>query len=78
MTCARLVIVSFSVWVFLQTTIRELASVLDKEVVSSFFKQSMKKLLTVTKEANKSKNTKNSNLMQIDNSPDDGSLSAAR
>ncbi|XP_057767673.1 uncharacterized protein LOC130987961 [Salvia miltiorrhiza] len=62
----------------LQTTIRELASVLDKEVVSSFFKQSMMKLVKVTKEAYKSKNTKNSDLMQIDNSANDGSLSAAR
>ncbi|XP_042050958.1 RRP12-like protein [Salvia splendens] len=62
----------------LQTTIRELASILDKEVVSSFFKQSMKKLVKVTLEANKSKNEKNSNLMQIDDSGNDGSLSAVR
>lgn len=67
-----------SVCVFLQATIRELASILDKEVVSSFFKQSMKKLVKVTLEANKSKNEKNSNLMQIDDSGNDGSLSAVR
>lgn len=67
----------FSICVFLQTTIREIASILDKEVVSSFFSKIMKKLLKVTQEANKSKN---SNLMQIDNSlnENDGSLSAAR
>lgn len=70
----------FSICVFLQTTIREIASILDKEVVSSFFSKIMKKLLKVTQEANKSKNSKNSNLMQIDNSlnENDGSLSAAR
>lgn len=64
----------------LQTTIREIASILNKEVVSSFFSKTMKKLLKVTQEANKSKNSKNSNLMQIDNSLNEngGSLSAAR
>ncbi|KAH6818389.1 ARM repeat superfamily protein [Perilla frutescens var. frutescens] len=62
----------------LQTTIRELASILDTEVVSSFFWKTMKKLVKVTQESNKSKNSKNSNLMQIDNSSVEGSLSAAR
>lgn len=61
-----------------QTTIRELASILDTEVVSSFFKKTMKKLATVTKKANQSKKSKNSNLMQIDNSVNEGSLLAAR
>lgn len=62
----------------LQATIREVASILDKEVVSLFFRKTMNKLVKVTQEANKSKSSKNSNLMQIDNSSNDGSLSAAR
>lgn len=61
----------------LQSTIRELASISDKEVVTSFYMKTMKKLLVVTREASKSKDSKNSNLMQIDNS-NEGSVSAAR
>lgn len=62
---------------FLQSTIRELASISDKEVVTSFYLKTMKNLLVVTREASKSKDSKNSNLMQIDNS-NEGSVSAAR
>ncbi|KAL0374605.1 UNVERIFIED_CONTAM: RRP12-like protein [Sesamum radiatum] len=62
----------------LQSTIGELASISDKEVVTWFFKKTMQKLLKVTQEAGKSRSSKNSNLMQVDNSSHDGSLSTAR
>ncbi|KAL0338857.1 UNVERIFIED_CONTAM: RRP12-like protein [Sesamum angustifolium] len=62
----------------LQSTIGELASISDKELVTWFFKKTMQKLLKVTQEAGKSRSSKNSNLMQVDNSSHDGSLSTAR
>ncbi|PIN20064.1 hypothetical protein CDL12_07250 [Handroanthus impetiginosus] len=62
----------------LQSTIGELASILDKEVVTWFFKKTMQKLLNVTQEAGKSRNSKSSDLMQVDNSPNESSLSTAR
>ncbi|GFP87210.1 rrp12-like protein [Phtheirospermum japonicum] len=62
----------------LQSTIGELASISDKEVVTWFFKKTMQKLLKVTQEAGKSRNSKDSNSMQVDNSSDEGSLSTAR
>ncbi|KAK6139545.1 hypothetical protein DH2020_026714 [Rehmannia glutinosa] len=62
----------------LQSTIGELASISDKEVVTWFFKKTMQKLLKVTQEAGKSRNSKNPNFMQVDNSSNEGSLSTAR
>ncbi|KAK6147593.1 hypothetical protein DH2020_018505 [Rehmannia glutinosa] len=62
----------------LQSTIGELASISDKEVVTRFFKKTMQKLLKVTQEAGKSRNSKNPNFMQVDNSSNEGSLSTAR
>ncbi|KAL3642880.1 hypothetical protein CASFOL_013695 [Castilleja foliolosa] len=61
-----------------QSTIGELASISDKEVVTRFFKKTMEKLLKVTMEAGKLRNSKDSNSMQVDNSSDEGSLSIAR
>ncbi|CAA2965615.1 RRP12 [Olea europaea subsp. europaea] len=62
----------------LLNTIGELASISDKEVVTRFFKTTMQKLLKVTQEAGKSGTSKNSNLMQVDNSSHEGSLSLTR
>ncbi|KAI3443520.1 hypothetical protein Pfo_000185 [Paulownia fortunei] len=62
----------------LQSIIGELASISDKEVVTWFFKKTMQKLLKVTQEAGKSRNSKNSNFMQVDNTSHEGSLSTAR
>ncbi|KAL3637285.1 hypothetical protein CASFOL_019584 [Castilleja foliolosa] len=61
-----------------QSTIGELASISDKEVVTRFFGKTMEKLLKVTLEVGKSRNSKDSNSMQVDNSSDEGSLSIAR
>ncbi|XP_073032157.1 uncharacterized protein [Primulina eburnea] len=62
----------------LQSTIGELASICDKEVVTRFFKTTMQKLLKVTREAGKSGNSKDSNFMQVDSASDEKSLSVAR
>ncbi|XP_051150403.1 uncharacterized protein LOC127264880 [Andrographis paniculata] len=61
----------------LQSTIGDLASISDRQVVSWIFKRTMQKLLKVTQEAANSNDTKNSNMMQIDSS-DDGSRSKGR
>lgn len=63
---------------FLQSTIGELASICDKEVVTRFFKTTMQRLLKVTREAGKSGNSKDSNSMQVDSASDEKSLSVAR
>ncbi|KAL6974644.1 hypothetical protein U1Q18_028827, partial [Sarracenia purpurea var. burkii] len=67
----------------LQTLIGEFASIADKEVVTRFFKTTMQKLLKVTQEAAKAEaakadNSQRSNLMPIDNSSDESSLSLVR
>ncbi|KAG8373862.1 hypothetical protein BUALT_Bualt11G0069400 [Buddleja alternifolia] len=62
----------------LQNTIGELAAISKKEVVTWFFKKTMQKLLKVTQEAGKSGKSKNSDLMEVDNSSQEGSLSIAR
>ncbi|XP_052181613.1 uncharacterized protein LOC127794500 [Diospyros lotus] len=62
----------------LQTTISEFASIADKEVVTKFFKTTMRKLLKVTQEAGKAENPQNSNPMQIDTASKESSLSVAR
>lgn len=49
----------------LQSTINEIASISDKEVVTKFYKSTMQKLLKVTQEASKAE--KSGNSMQIDN-----------
>ncbi|XP_051150199.1 uncharacterized protein LOC127264739 [Andrographis paniculata] len=54
----------------LQSTIGDLASISDRQVVSWFFKRTMQKLLKVTHEAANSNDTKDSNMMQIDSSND--------
>ncbi|CAA0821517.1 ARM repeat superfamily protein [Striga hermonthica] len=62
----------------LQSTIVELASILDKETVSRFFKKTMQKLLTVTQDVSRLRNNKDSNAMQVDDSSRAASLSTAR
>ncbi|KAJ7979205.1 RRP12-like protein [Quillaja saponaria] len=62
----------------LQSTIRDIASISDKDVVSRLFKSTMQKLLKVTQEAGKVENTRNSNSMQIDNSSNNMSPSLVR
>lgn len=62
----------------LQATIGEFASISDKAVVSRFYKATMKKLLTATKEAGKRQKSKNSNSMEVDNSSDEISPSVER
>lgn len=59
----------------LQRTIGEFASIADKGVVSRLFKNTMHKLLKVTKEAGKLQNTTS---MEVDNSSDEPSLSHRR
>lgn len=51
---------------FLQSTIKEIASISDKAIVTRFFKSTMQKLLRATQEASKAEKSKNS--MQIDES----------
>ncbi|KZV18259.1 hypothetical protein F511_34072 [Dorcoceras hygrometricum] len=60
----------------LQSTIGELASICDKEVVTRFFKTTMQKLLKVTQEAGKLRNSKD--FMQVDSVSDEKSMSVAR
>ncbi|GMH03569.1 hypothetical protein Nepgr_005408 [Nepenthes gracilis] len=60
----------------LQTTIGQFASIADKTVVTRFFKTTMQKLLRVTQDASKVENVPT--LMQIDNSPNENSLSLVR
>ncbi|KAL6537719.1 hypothetical protein OROHE_012346 [Orobanche hederae] len=62
----------------LQSTIGELASISDKEVVTRIFKKTMHKLLEVTQESGKLRNSNDANSMQVDNPFDEGSLSKAR
>ncbi|XP_057468052.1 LOW QUALITY PROTEIN: uncharacterized protein LOC130757308 [Actinidia eriantha] len=62
----------------LQTTISELASIADKKVVIRFFRNTMEKLLKVTKEADEAENSRSSNLMQIDSLLNGSSLSLVR
>ncbi|GER40433.1 ARM repeat superfamily protein [Striga asiatica] len=62
----------------LQSTIVELASILEKKTVSSFFKKTMQKLLTVTQDVGILRNNKDSNAMQVDDSSGAASLSTAR
>ncbi|KAL8239996.1 hypothetical protein R6Q59_016563 [Mikania micrantha] len=62
----------------LQRTIGDFASIADKSVVSKLYKNTMNKLLKVTKEAGKIQNIKGSGSMEIDNSSNDTSLSLKR
>nr|DAD45608.1 TPA_asm: hypothetical protein HUJ06_003838 [Nelumbo nucifera] len=64
----------------LQSTIGELASISDKDLVEKFFKTTMQKLLKVTQEAqaHKAKQLRNSSSMQIDNSANESSPSLLR
>lgn len=62
----------------LLNTIGELASVSEKEVVTRFFRTTMQKLLKVTQEAGKSGTSRSSDLMQVDNSSHESSLSLTR
>ncbi|XP_062143407.1 uncharacterized protein LOC133851110 isoform X1 [Alnus glutinosa] len=62
----------------LQSTICELASISEKKVVSSFFSDTMQKLLKVTQEARKPENSRNSNSRQIDHASDESSPSLLR
>ncbi|KAI3786135.1 hypothetical protein L1987_45266 [Smallanthus sonchifolius] len=62
----------------LQRTVGEFASIADKSVVSRLYKNTMNKLLKVTKEAGKIQNTKGSSSMEIDNSSNETSLSLTR
>lgn len=77
LTSIKLSLPFYNIYI-LQNTIGELASISDKEVVTRFFKTTMQKLLKVTQEAGKSGTSKNSNLMQVDNSSHEGSLSLTR
>ncbi|XP_065849103.1 uncharacterized protein [Euphorbia lathyris] len=52
----------------LQSTISEIASIADKEVVSRIFLKTMRKLLEITQKATKVEGFGNSNSMQIDGS----------
>ncbi|KAL8209270.1 hypothetical protein R6Q57_006002 [Mikania cordata] len=62
----------------LQRTIGDFATIADKSVVSKLYKNTMNKLLKVTKEAGKIQNIKGSGSMEIDNSSNDTSLSLKR
>ncbi|XP_058214149.1 uncharacterized protein LOC131325744 [Rhododendron vialii] len=62
----------------LQITISELASIAEKKFVSRLFANRMTRLLKVTEEAGKAENSRSSNLMQIDNSSNESSLSLVR
>ncbi|KAL2533290.1 ARM repeat superfamily protein [Abeliophyllum distichum] len=62
----------------LLNTIGELASISDRKVTSRFFSSSMQRLLKVTQDAGKSGTSRNTNLMQVDNSSHEGLLSLNR
>ncbi|XP_071911266.1 uncharacterized protein [Coffea arabica] len=62
----------------IQSTIGELASVSEKEVVARFFRTTMQKLLKVTQEASKAENFRNSKSMQVDDISGESSVSTAR
>lgn len=62
----------------LQSTIKEFASISDKEVITIFFRATMQKLLRVTQGAGKMGKSGKSDSMQIDKYPDKGSLPLAR
>lgn len=62
----------------LQSTIGEFASISDKDVVTRLFKATMQNLLKVTQEAGKAQKSRNSKLMEIDNSSTENSLSLVR
>ena len=65
-------------WYVLQSTIGELASVSEKEVVARFFRTTMQKLLKVTQEASKAENFRKSKSMQVDDISGESSVSTAR
>ncbi|KAK0572072.1 hypothetical protein LWI29_025683 [Acer saccharum] len=62
----------------LQSTIGEIASIADKEVVSRHFKRTMHGLLGATQEAGKAERSKKSGSMQIDDSSNENSPSLLR
>ncbi|RVW44253.1 RRP12-like protein [Vitis vinifera] len=62
----------------LQSTICELASIADKEIVTRFFRNTMQKLLKVTQEAGNAETSRNSNTMETDNSSNGSSLALVR
>ncbi|ONK66057.1 uncharacterized protein A4U43_C06F3720 [Asparagus officinalis] len=62
----------------LQSTIREFASISDKNIVKNFFKKVMIKLLRATEKASKGKQLESSSDMQIDESSNAASLLHAR
>ncbi|GAY44851.1 hypothetical protein CUMW_085060 [Citrus unshiu] len=57
----------------LQSTIGDFASIADKEIVTRLFKRTMHRLLEATQEAGKTKSTRKSNSMQIDDSSNESS-----
>lgn len=63
---------------YIQSTIRELAPIADKEEVRKFFMKTMRELLKVTRESGKAEKAKSSNSMQIDDSSSESSLSLKR
>ncbi|WOL06526.1 hypothetical protein Cni_G15260 [Canna indica] len=62
----------------LQATIHEFASISDKNTVKRVFKATMKKLIKVTQEAVKAKQSNSADSMLVDNSSNGSSLSHAR
>ncbi|XP_070037346.1 uncharacterized protein [Nicotiana tomentosiformis] len=62
----------------LQSTIRELAPIADKEEVRKFFMKTMRELLKVTQESGKAEKARSSNSMQIDDSSSESSPSLKR
>lgn len=62
----------------LQATIGDFASIAEKEIVTRLFKRTMHRLLEATQEAGKTKSTRKSNSMQIDDSSNESSPSVMR
>uniref|UniRef100_A0A1D1YZ83 RRP12-like protein n=1 Tax=Anthurium amnicola TaxID=1678845 RepID=A0A1D1YZ83_9ARAE len=62
----------------LQTTIREFASISDKQLVKKFFMHTMYKLLKVIQEINSADQSRSSSSMQIDGSSSESLLSVKR
>lgn len=63
---------------YIQSTIRELAPIADKEEVRKFFMKTMRELLKVTQESGKAEKARSSNSMQIDDSSSESSPSLKR
>lgn len=63
---------------FLQSTIREFASIVDKNLITRIFKKTMGKLLELTENATKAGSSRSSDSMQIDDSSNGKSPSVDR